>query len=231
MSELITGHYLLEPADWERLHTLPPTIGWRAYRWAEAGVWLVDTFPAGQPHRYLLGEPILESECSAPVRSFAAAYGRASATLTELDYEGAEAIGTLNLGLEIAVLSGRRVFSFVSDDDTLELSSVCGPAGVERIRHVRRDVDLEFAGGHLKVQPLLFEEDDVPDEDEAASANAASALGQHEGVSFRNQPVEACLTIHGAFYEELEQYLGAAHPASGMEVPTEADLELVAQSA
>jgi|DewCreStandDraft_4_1066084.scaffolds.fasta_scaffold74509_2 hypothetical protein len=227
MSELITGHYLLEAAAWERLDGLPSAIGWRAYRWAEAGLWLVDTFPGRQPHRYLLGEPIEESECSAAVRSAAPAYGRASELLAELDYEGAEAIGTLNVGLELAGRLGRRVFSFVSDDDTLELSSVCGPGGVERIRHVRRDMDLEFADGRLTVQPLQFEEEDLADEGEAGGVRAV--LGRLEGVAVLPQAVEACLTIHGPFYEELERFLGAGHPASGMDVPAEADLELLAE--
>ncbi len=172
------GHAILEEADFAALQDLPKSVAFqvRLFERKKKRVWFIgtrnnlrkwekndDPFSEFAP----LGSAKFIKKARESATSFYEAFDELCAFEKETFGKGfsifgpSKSVGELSLGLQIAKLLGKRVFTFIDDDDPLRamLACIADPEGLVRIRCHKPPFHLLFERGTTTVANMITDED------------------------------------------------------------------------
>jgi hypothetical protein len=204
MGNLVVGHAVRGEPLAEALDRLPPSVECVAYRDATTGAVLIDVF-AGD-HRPVLAFsrlprlPSLAEELPAELAPLNALY---EALLRQRRADPFRR-RFVHLNLLLSRVLDMRVFSFVSDDDGLDLACSSLAGRLDRLRFATDAVELLWDQAQVAIQPLRFDDDQM-----LLEAELLALQGSLPGS--RLCPVVECLASpHRIAVVECKGFLGAA---------------------
>jgi hypothetical protein len=255
------GHAILEEADFAQLQDLPKPVAFqvRLLQTKQQQVWFIGTrvnlkkweknddpfsefAPQGSPKFVKLAAETALSFCQA----FDELHAWAKEALPDSQFTGygpSKRIGELSLGLQMATVLGKRVFSFLDDDDPDEaiLACVCDPGRIVRARCEKAGVHLLFENmtttvsqmtnrGNVPPIQVVYPEGFTPPPP-VDMGPVVDRLATITGVKKGQQPSDYFGWSKQLVSQELNAFVGAEIAEPDTVVPSYANMKLLAQRA
>jgi hypothetical protein len=253
------AHAILEDAEFMQLQDLPKPVAFqvRLFQTKKLKVWFVGTrvnlkkwekddypfsefSPLGSPKFVKLAAETAASFCKA----FDELHAFAKEALPDSQYTGygpSKRIGELSLGLQIATTLGKRVLSFLDDDDPAEaiLACVCEPGRIVRARSEKAGIHLLFEKMATAVCQMTNRGNIPPVEVDYPEGFAppptvdlgpvVDRLAMIPGVKKSKQPTDYFGWSKQLVSQELNAFVGAEIAEPDTVVPSYASMKLLAQ--
>jgi hypothetical protein len=212
MGYVISAHIVrVKPADC-RLSFLPPSVGSRLYFHRSARVCLIDAYrsskPAAFPFQSMLPAADIPLELPAELSDLERVY----AWLSKNKQANSFKMTYINFSILLSKALGQQVLSFISDDDEMDFTCIAAGGALERLRCRSADLEITFADGRVKIQPLQFESDD--DADLLTNVGDLRAALPGILVADRNRPWTP--DLHAIAREEIEAFTNYKGPFLGL---------------
>ena len=200
MGYFVAAHVVRTAPAAESFELLPASMSWAAYREPATGAVLIDIFSLQAKPSTPFSRLPRSVDIAQDLPDSLAPLNRLYETLLAQRRASPFRRKYINLNLLLSRATGMPVFSFVSDDDGLDLACLSSAGQLHRLRFKTDALEITWTDGHGVIQPLVFDDDCVTPE---ADLLALKSLSEFKLLALEEQSS----TLHRIALEESRAFL------------------------
>lgn len=212
MGYLISAHIVRTKPKAGGLSSLPPSIGHRVYYHRSAKVYIIDAFRSARPPAYPFQSTVPAADIPLELPPELSSLEKVYGYLNKHKLANSFKKSYINFSLLLARSLKQRVLSFVSDDDGLDFACIAADGLLEKLRCRAEDLEISFANGATRIQPLQPEMDG--EQDILTDLNNLRAALPEISVSDRTTPWDQ--QLHAIALQEVQAFTGINAPILGL---------------
>lgn len=160
MGYYAAGHVLLAEPNVAGLDEVVGGLYWSVYKAKDLAVWLLDTFPTAPGQHGPFSEYIWRGGDDAELARAVPGYGPIMKAMTSFKQD-LPYTAWLLLSRGLSQCLRDRVFTFLSDDDAMQMTCICDKGDIVRVHCEYGQLDMVYESGKFLFRPLISLEDPV----------------------------------------------------------------------